>query len=432
MGLKVMFWNIRHLGDTRTKKTEVITEVARFIRMYSPDILCIQELVVDTPNRAIAIIDSINKELKKNSHVEYNYILCPHNGFEIYVYLYKGSTQLNAVVLDNNAPDFVDENTISKQKFSLVTKSTKLDWTNNFPLFDFKDRGSSARAPGIGFFIYQDVNNIKHNLSIFNWHNEAQTGLPKTYIKRLSRVKSLQQGVFKIKIGNQEETFKNIIIGGDFNHNLDNNPFTINHQYVREINDTVKEKNRTHLFKFDSDNDINFDTTLKLRDHRLDNILTKLTTLKASNAKVIDIPDYYKTNLLETKDTLDDSDLCKKIIARVKRKKALINQFGVKSKISKKNKTIYYNIIIKLEKTISFENITDNDIHKEIDKEMGIITKQKLILKTKTTSFINKESVRNKRWIDLSNNINAMLYNDALALTQEWISDHLPISIEFN
>ena len=431
-----MFWNIRHLGDARNKKSEVIIEVSRFIQNESPDILCIQELVVDEIDRAVKIINAINAELSNNSHIQYNYIFCPHNGFEIYVYLYKGSNNLKALVLDKNAPDYVTYediefyDNISSQKFKLTSGSTQRNYDDNFPLFHYKKRGESARAPGLGLFECTKSDNTKHYIAIFNWHNEAKSGLPIFFIRGLASDQLFYDEELDITTTNNNTvTFNNIIIGGDFNHNLVKTPFTEDLNFKKELNE------RTHLNKFNVDNDGTYNDSASLRDHRLDNILTLLSTLSSSNALVTDLPAHYMTYKNLAKTALDNSDLITQLISSKSKKKAIINQFTKKDKISKQSKSKYSEIINGngIDKFgINIYAILEDYISDEVEKINTIPTKQKQILKKKSKEFMSKTLTHSARWKNRSANINGLLWNDVLAFTQEWLSDHLPVSIELN
>lgn len=423
MPLKIMFWNIQSLGNTRSSKPDVLREICRHIENENADIVCIQEMRVSKFNAAAGIVAAINNRIT----VPYQYIICPHNTFEMYLYLYRGSLNLQAAVLGANDPWYVDDTDLPTQNYTLTQGSTTGAYgitglNNYFPLFDYKDR-RTGRAPGAGLFRYADPTGIIHWLTIFNWHNDAcNRKYLKGNVDRLGDSPLIDAGTFTAAVNGVNRVFDSFIIGGDFNYNMANEyP-----NYVTQI------PVRTHLFTFDKDNDSKFNTALSIRDRSFDNIMTWLNgNLNVSNQAVVDLADYYMNNKNITTAALLNSDLITQTLDVQFARDRLITRFS----LPKKKKQVSKKTMLDFKGIISKENLYQTrtgTMTRKIQAMQQVPPKQREILTSIATEFLTKELVTNNRWNLRLGDMNNLNYNDTLFLVRNWISDHLPVVATLN
>lgn len=363
--------------------------------------------------------------INNGTNMNYQFIVCPHNTFECYLYLFKASDELKAVVLGSNGPVRVDDDDFPDTKFNLTKLSTvsgngESGYHRYFPLYDYPGIGSGARPPGIGFFRYESPNSQVHWIAIFNWHNDTNSSFIKSNLVRFGESAIITDGSVTVNVNNNDETFDQIIVGGDFNYDMYSNPIT---------NFTSEIANHTHLHTFDHDKDSDFNDSMSLRDASYDNILTRFgnNALTVSSRTVRDLPDFYMGNkLVLTKTLLSNSNLVQQLNSQAGVRVRMVTKVKEhKKKVSKKTTHEYKGVLNK-------ENLFRVQSSVLIGKvnRMVIPQKQKDILVQVTEGFMTKELAKNTRWAQRSQDMSNLLFNDTLYLTRFWLSDHLPVYIE--
>lgn len=423
-----MFWNIQNFGATRSGKPDNINEVRRIIINEDADIVCIQEIQTSDFNTAVKIVNAINTGIT----TAYKYILCPHNGFEMYLYLYKASSDLQAAVLGTDGPDYVDDEILPKQNYKLIKGSTiskdgNTGLDNYFPLFAYGDM-RTGRAPGVGLFKYIDSKQKDHWLTIFNWHNDACNELYlQGNLRRLGKSKLIKDHKFKAKVDSQDQEFDSFIIGGDFNYSMVKMCAKEKELYRDFI---VQIKKTTHLSVFNKEKDSEYTTSESLRDRSFDNILTCFPNGKFSikNEAVVDIPQYYMDHKNDiTKTILANSNLLTETLDVKFVRKRLMDKLSAQKKKKALSKTTNY----EFKMIVDNENLYQTQSATMVEKisKMKAPEMQKKILVAVATEFITKETVTKDRWIARLNKMDELIYNDTLFFTRSWLSDHLPVVI---
>jgi hypothetical protein len=430
MPLNIAFWNIQSFGTTRTGNTEVMTEVCRQISLLNADLLCIQELVVSNYTDASNIVAAINNGI---TVANYEFILCPHNGFEMYLFLYRptpvGGGTLRAVALAAGGRDQVDDTSLLTETFAITNLSTANGMnglTRYFPLFNYPTIGNAARPPGIGLFQYTDGLGGVHNTAVFQWHNDASgTNFIAGNIRRLAQSTCIANRTFIADVAGTPTTFNNILVGGDFNNDLQNNPFA---NYVRQINAN------THLHTFDINNDIGYTSTLHIRDACYDNILTSLANMTTANNGVFDIANYYWQNRNGlTGILLTNSNLLNRVNVVDQIEKRLLVKFSTNSlkkspnKIAKTGKTKIRNLML----GINLLTVRTTRLTTLIQNERLSVRDTAVAIRV-CNSYLQNELATTLRWNLRLQNMNGLIWNDVLCLTRYWLSDHLPVIITLN
>lgn len=415
MSLKIVFWNIRHFGITRGVKPEVVRNVVRVLNRENADIIAIQEFTVSEWHKVEKILPSILAGLGP----EYRFILSPYNGFEMYLYFYN-INKVGALTLQEDGPYYVSNENISAQKFSTSSENTTLKGgylCNYFPLLNYLDRGSAARAPAMGLFSYYDKGET-YNLAVLQWHNDAgNKSFRKGNIWRLAKTGIIAHGSMTINIDGADEVISDVMIGGDFNDSLTNNPFPTHY--------TVNITENTHLKKFDVNNDTKFSSSDDILKLRLDNIVHSFDDFKIIRSGVIDVPSCIMKNKKSiTKSDLRQSDLLAQINRERVYKERMIGSIKTAKKFSgvtkKRISRILDDRIIRL-RPQTFERKI---------RESQIPTSDHEVIIKYGVKFLYNEVAKPDRWARRYFNMNHLLWNDVLFLYYEWLSDHLPVFIE--
>lgn len=431
MPLKIMNWNIQNFGLTRAGREDTIKQVSRAIHDENANIVCIQELQVSSWSDAKFIVEKINHYLQSRNAPAYNYILCPWNRFEMYLYLYRGGVTLRALTLGANGDVAVDNGSISNVTWTeyqgnTTTGNGASGLNHYFPLFHYDKIGNAARAPGFGLFRYRDGNNNDHDICLLNWHNDASgKGFIKGSIKQLARTPIIAQGTFNITTNTGNRNVDNIVIAGDFNNELNSNPFTHYTRHIAEL---------THLGAFDKSNDGIYKDSSALRDATYDNLLTCLNVngLTAVSPGIVDLPKrLWDERNNKTKDALATSNLLAQADQQIDYRKRLISRITsnkkTKRQVSKKSREKFRGLLDQ----VNLGRVKKNNLRTRING-LDIPPPQQKLLVTAALMFIEVELTDVTRWAHRSQNMNAMNYNDALFLTLEWMSDHLPLVITLN
>lgn len=426
MPLKILNWNIQTFGVTRQQDADTMRQVCRVLNDAQADIACIQELVVSNWNDADSIVTSINNGLLNLGALQYNYILCPWNRFETYLYLYRAGVNLQAVTLGAAGPASVDNAGVSTATWTAYQGNTGTGFgptglDHYFPLFLYDKIGNAARPPGFGLFRYTDGFAVSRYICLLNWHNDASgTSFIQGNISRLAQTAIINAGHFNINAGGGVQNVNNIILAGDFNDALSPCPFP---NYTRQFNVN------THLYNFDKNNDGTYTTSLALRDAAYDNLVTCLNGLGAANQQVMDLPlRLMNEKKHQTKTALLASDLLAQANQQLDYRNRIISRIRSSKKSRRKISKTSLGTFRTLLKDVNLGRVRVGTMRTKING-LTIPPAQKAILVTFALTFIEKELTTVSRWVTRSRNMNGLLYNDALYLTREWMSDHLPLVI---
>jgi hypothetical protein len=423
--LKILNWNIRTFGVTR-QKPDVLRQVCRVLEDANAQIVCIQELAVSELARAVSIVNDINNGLTN----PYNYILCPHNKLEMYLYLYRNAT-VEALTLPQTGPLMLNNGGIVGGTFiahngntTAGTGATGLQ--HYFPLFHYTGRGRSARPPGLGLFRYTDPHNAQHYICLINWHNDARgRRFIQTNIGRLANTPLVNNATFNIQVAGVTRTVNHIVIAADFNDALTTYPFP--NAYTRHMTAF------THLHTYNRDNNHAFTTSLHLRDAIYDNILTSLAaTLTAGASAIVDLPRRLMDERgTETKRALKTSDLLAQVNQQADYRKRMLSRLPKTRRgrniIAKKNKGVLTNLL----DDTNLGRIRKTRLETQI-RGLTVPERQKTIMAEVALRFIEKELTGNYEWAHRLQNMTGLIYNEVLDLTQRWLSDHLPLFVTLN
>jgi hypothetical protein len=422
MALKIVIWNVEQLGDTALKRGDKIKHVGRVLEREKADIVAIQELRPSKISASLEVVRALNDELS----TAYQFILCPYNGFERYLYFYR-KANLEALVLADGGVRDVSDETVSKVPFVAYQGNTitgkKTGLANFFPLFDYPG-ARNARKPGLGLFRYKE-NNISYYFCLMTWHNDAKRGYLHKNIGRLDSSKILSDAKLKISVNNSTETVKDVMLGGDFNSSLtkpvNNKPFPHFDRSISEL---------THLHTYSASRDGETQTT-NLRDYLLDNLLTNMENLEVSSAAVLDPLKWFMDNKIVAKDDLINSDFRTQVQALQTCRKRLQDKIPkrtgkgatrnglTKTDLGRVRKMLSKVNLQKIGKPNLMRQITGLGLKKE---------REDLVLKAADT-FLDKEIDTKNRWDKLVDDISKLMPNDTLVMTRKWLSDHLPVVV---
>lgn len=432
MPLTVLNWNIQNFGLTRSADADRIAQVARVIRDANAHIVCIQEIQVSSFADAATVMTRINNALVTLGGAAYNYILTPSSGFEMYAYLYRGGANLQALTLGAAGPGSVNSTTVTAQTFVAHAGNTTAGhgptgMTNYFPLFDYERRGNVARPPGLGIFRYAAPMGGARYLCILNWHNDAtNTGFIRSNVGRLAASPLLTNASFNVTVGGGTATVDHFVIAADFNDALAPNPFPGYQVQIAPL---------THLYGFDQTKDDDYGSTVDLRDALYDNLVTRMPTtpnaLTPANPTVRDEPlRLHNERIGNTKTSFDASDILAQAQQQLDYRVRIVRKLNGRSRdvkgISKTSKMRFRNLL----DTLPLGRIRTQRLTNEIGR-LPIPPTQRTRLVNVATSFITAQVTLADRWATRAQNMNALRYNDCLFLMREWMSDHLPMTIQF-
>ncbi len=427
--MKIFTWNIEQFGNKRSAYEAQVNTVVDIIADSDADIVVLIEIKTTKPEVAITIARLLCEILQQKHKQYYGFNVSDHNFLEVYVFLYRYE-KVTPYVLKKAQWKMYDYDSLAKETLVKVEdyqQSSRYVKNGSFynveyaiPLLTFPYQYGKERPLGAGLFCDESGKKT----AVLAWHNMAgrfgNNSYPGGIMEDAGTADYIKKG-FDLKTNEGPFDIKEVVVTGDFNAdpNKDDKAYKAYAGYKTMLTEN------TYLKYWDSTKDGSYNNTLELRNACYDNFIVKSTRNKAS--KVVDIPN--------------------KLIKEAKLRNYLINSGSlavmddlieiIREMAAKKlGKMFTSPYIRKKDRALMLEEIETAPVNNmKIDESALRVLKNKLQKRKydEVVKYLNDELAKAGSLVNHFQNVlngtSNLGFNDALLLTRQILSDHLPVTL---